>query len=352
MVPEDLGEERTIKWKKYYSRGLGGDKFSIIENIYNKTQDKTYHIKVTFSPIYDYDQVIFGVGCYGKDITEEQIALNELQTSQEKLSKIMDSSLDMICTVDEDGRYVSVSLASERILGYKPEELIGQLQIDFIYEEDREITLKARKNILEGGYVTNFENRYVHKNGTIVPLIWSSRYNKTDKLRYGIARDSTERFKAEEIIKNSEKRYRSLFQNNPSPMIIWDFETLNIIDCNEEALIKYGYTREEFLVLNIRDIRPPEDIPIIDKVTKNEDLYGKIHKRIWRHKKKNGEIMAMDITGHLIDYNGRRSSMVVLLDVTEKLKAEEELKNNEAMLTEAQRIARMGSWSYDFVFIQ
>ena len=65
-------------------------------------------------------------------------------------------------------------------------------------------------------------------------------------------------------------------------MFIWDFETLNIIDCNEEALLKYGYTREEFLQLNIRDIRPKEDIALINATVESEIEYGQVHKKVWR----------------------------------------------------------------------
>ena len=147
--------------------------------------------------------------------------------------------------------------------------------------------------------------------------------------------------------RESEKKYKYLFENNPSPMFIWDFETLQIIDCNEEALLKYGYLREEFLQLTLRDIRPEEDIPLINEATKNETSYSKIHKKIWRHKKKNGEIIFMELSGHLIDYNGRRSSFVQLNDVTEKLKAERELKESEERYKLLFYKSPMSKWIYE-----
>ncbi|MCY7293315.1 MAG: PAS domain-containing protein, partial [Ferruginibacter sp.] len=139
------------------------------------------------------------------------------------------------------------------------------------------------------------------------------------------------------------------------------FETLQIIDCNEEALLKYGYTKKEFLQLSIKDIRPEEDIAKIKQAVQTEEAYGKIHKKIWRHKKKNGEIMYMDVTGHLIDYNGKRVSIVMLIDVTEKLRQEEQserekgereaaieiLKDKDAKLENAQAIAKLGYWQLD-----
>lgn len=123
----------------------------------------------------------------------------------------------------------------------------------------------------------------------------------------------------------SDHLYRYLFEENPMPMFIWEFDTLNIIDCNRQALLKYGYTRDEFLQLNIRDIRPPEDIPLIEKHTEQEDIYGDIHQKVWRHCNKAGDIMQVKITGHLVDMEGRRCSMVMINDITERLEAEEQL---------------------------
>ncbi|MDN3687792.1 PAS domain-containing sensor histidine kinase [Cyclobacterium jeungdonense] len=123
----------------------------------------------------------------------------------------------------------------------------------------------------------------------------------------------------------SDHLYRYLFEENPLPMFIWELDTLNIIDCNRQALLKYGYTREEFLQLNIRDIRPTEDIPLIEKHTQQPSAYGDIHQRVWRHCTKAGEVMQVRITSHLVDIGGKRCSMVLINDITEMLEAEEQL---------------------------
>ncbi|SHN24219.1 PAS domain S-box-containing protein [Cyclobacterium lianum] len=128
-----------------------------------------------------------------------------------------------------------------------------------------------------------------------------------------------------ELFSERDDLYSILFQDNPMPMFIWEFETLNIIDCNRQALLKYGYSREEFLKLNIRDIRPIEDIPLIEKHTLKSDIYGDIHQKTWRHLNKAGEIMQMEITGHLVEIAGKRCAMVLLNDITDRVEAEEQL---------------------------
>jgi PAS domain S-box-containing protein len=136
-------------------------------------------------------------------------------------------------------------------------------------------------------------------------------------VRYGVARDATEINKSKAALIESEKLYRHLFDSNPVPIAIWDFETHQFIDCNEAAANKYGYTKEEFLRLTIGDIRPPEDLPLINEATNSEQTYGQSHQQVWRHLKKNGELMYMDVRGQLINYNGRRASITIAQDVTE-----------------------------------
>uniref|UniRef100_UPI0025D5DDB9 PAS domain-containing protein n=1 Tax=uncultured Mucilaginibacter sp. TaxID=797541 RepID=UPI0025D5DDB9 len=150
-----------------------------------------------------------------------------------------------------------------------------------------------------------------------VNISWTSKWDPVGKVRFASGRDFTEKKKIENELIESEKKYRYLFENNPLPLIIWDFETLQIIDVNIEAELKYGYTRDEFLKLNTKQIRPAEDIPLIENFTREEADYGVIHKRIWRHIKKNGEIMFVNVTGHLIKYNGRTVSLSMSEDITQ-----------------------------------
>lgn len=283
---------------------------------------ETRFVNIKNIPRYDRNLMITTV----VDVTEETMKSRALESTNDELKKIMDSSVDMIFSVDNDDIVVSVNAASERILGYKPEELIGKPLFDFLYLPDKERTLRMADAIKAGRKMPNIENHYVHKNGSIVPLHWSAVANRTEKIRYGIARDATEIKKSKEALANSERLYRSLFNNNPLPICIWDFESRRFIDCNEEMLQKYGYTREEFLQLTIYDIRPPEDVPLIEQAVRSEKTYETRHQQVWRHKRKTGEIMYMDVQGQLIDYNGRRASLAVAQDITDQRLAEKKLK--------------------------
>jgi diguanylate cyclase (GGDEF)-like protein/PAS domain S-box-containing protein len=114
-------------------------------------------------------------------------------------ASIMDLLLDAVCAVDADGRFMFVSAACERIFGYKPEEMIGTLMIDMVAPEDRARTLAVVDEIMAGCPQPYFENRYVRKDGRRVNIMWSARWSEPDQLRIAVARDVTERRRAESM---------------------------------------------------------------------------------------------------------------------------------------------------------
>ena len=128
----------------------------------------------------------------------------------------MDSSLDIICSIDEDGRFVSVSSASEVIWGYKHEELIGKKYMDMVFSGDSEHTINVAEKIVAGTPVTMFENQYVDKNGRIVPMLWSAKWDNNDKLMYCIAKDATEKKRLEKAFENERLRFSNMFLQAPS----------------------------------------------------------------------------------------------------------------------------------------
>lgn len=273
----------------------------------------------------------------------------ELDIAKTKLSKILNSSLDVICAVDARGYFLYVSAACETVWGYKADELIGKPLMDFVYPEDHEKTKAEAARVMEGNNRRHFENRYVRKDGSLVPITWSARWDEKDKIRYGVARDATEKKRDETILLESENIYKSLFTNSPIPIYIWDIETLQLMDCNEEALHKYDYSRKEFLKLSINDLSTAKDFKLIDEQIKVEGNGG-IHKRAWQHKRKNGELMYIDVCGHLINHNGREAFIVMANDVTRRMEKEElkefEKINTEALINSTEDLI----WSVNFNF--
>lgn len=126
-------------------------------------------------------------------------------------------------------------------------------------------------------------------------------------------------------IEDSERRYRELFQNNPQPMWVYDLETLQILEVNEAAVTHYGYPREEFLRLNLKDLHFPEDHERL--ITSVRTLPGVVRKPgVWRERLRNGSSIFVEITTHDVQVFGRKARMVLAVDVTERQRAEEEIR--------------------------
>lgn len=140
---------------------------------------------------------------------------------------------------------------------------------------------------------------------------------------------SIERKKAEEKVRISEEKYRQIFYKNPFPMWITDEETLKILEVNEAAIKKYGYTRSEFLSLTLNDIQQPcQDFSVLA-------LPGNHPRDLWSHFKKNGEEMIIEFTSYPINYFGRTALQIQVNDVTEQIRLEKELEQKNRQMIEA-----------------
>ncbi|KQW51995.1 MULTISPECIES: ATP-binding protein [unclassified Roseateles] len=135
-------------------------------------------------------------------------------------------------------------------------------------------------------------------------------------------------------------RYQELFEANPLPMWVYDLQTLQFLDVNEVACQKYGYTRDEFLTMTIRDIRPPEDVAAMEQSVRLTPTQV-FNSGVWRHLLRDGRLIYVEITSHELVYRGRPARFVAPLDVTQRVQAEAALREREAGLRRAQGLARL-----------
>lgn len=121
-------------------------------------------------------------------------------------------------------------------------------------------------------------------------------------------------------IQKSEKRYSDLFQLSPLPMWVYDLKSFNFLNINKAAIAHYGYSEDEFLKMKIHDIRPQEDSKQTEECI--EDIRNGLEqnpKNIFRHKKKNGEIIFVEATINPLIFNEKESILVLVNDITDRL---------------------------------
>jgi PAS domain S-box-containing protein len=168
------------------------------------------------------------------------------KSTDEELDCAAKLSLEMIGTAGFDGYFKQLNAAAEKILGYSRDELLAKPFIEFVHADDRTATESAAGLLADGTGVANFVNRYRCKDGSYRWLQWQARSSMPDKLIYFAGRDVTEQKEVAESFRRQEEQYRLLFETNPSPMWVYDTETLKFLAVNEAAIRRYGYSREEF----------------------------------------------------------------------------------------------------------
>ncbi len=139
-----------------------------------------------------------------------------------------------------------------------------------------------------------------------------------------------ERIDAIETIRLNEAKYRYMFHSNPQPMWIYDVETLAFLEVNEAAINHYGYSQQEFLSMTLRDIRPENEIQKLNELTIPNNLLNCAGE--WIHKKKNGELINVEIISHSVIFNQRNARHVLINDITERKKTEEKLMRERKLL--------------------
>jgi len=142
----------------------------------------------------------------------------------------------------------------------------------------------------------------------------------------------------EEVLCQSEMQYRLLFDGNPVPMWVFDRKSLKFLAVNEAACRQYGFSSQDFLAMTIADIGPEEDIPDLLNAT-IKSIHGLQEPTTWKHRKKNGEIVDVEIVGHDLFFHGIEAELIAARDITGRKKAEET----------AQRLASIVEFSEDAI---
>jgi PAS domain S-box-containing protein len=263
------------------------------------------------------------------DITERKRAEQALQESEARYRLLVETLPAIIYHVDANPPYSPLYISANILsLGYSVDEwyTIPDLWVSSLHPDDRERVLRETEAAMRSGAETEYEYRVIARDGSVIWL-HDRGHLVTDSagkhIWQGVMLDITERKHAEEGAKESEERYRLLFESNPQPMWVYDLETLAFLAVNESAVNHYGYSREDFLAMTIRDIRPAEDIPVLcESLARGSQTVGAAS--IWKHLKKDGAIIEVEITSHLLVFDGRRAELILAHDITERRRAEAE----------------------------
>ena len=239
-----------------------------------------------------------------------------------------------------------------RMLGYRVGDVSPSFDnfISRIHHEDQYYVQNTIDDALKDQKNQKYYCRVNHKKGVLPRhvegeiFITKNEYGKLIRIN-GFTRDISERRNAEIQIHESEKKYQHLFENNPLPAWVIDNDTFTFLDVNRAAIDHYGYSYREFLSMTAIEIRPDDEKDRFFNLDRSRKQSGR--EGLWKHKKKDGTIIHVEVNTVEITFEGKQCKLVIVNDITEKIKAENELKHTTLRLNQAQEIAHIGSWEHD-----
>ena len=325
------------------------------------------HVHSSTNVIRNSNANIDGYVAVSFDITEQK----QLREQLNHLARIVEESTEAIISIGLDRKIISWNKGAEKLHGYSKEEAIGKTSgtLHLTKIPDNEIAAIIQQ-LIEKGY-WNAEMDFYHKDGSSFfgSVAANSIKNEQGEITslFFIIKDTSIRKQLEEQLKRnneeleekvqartediqrSEIRYHYLFENNPLPMWIIDLQSFKFLDVNEMATLQYGYSREEFLSMTAVDIRPEEEkTSFIQADHTFESDATEYNRGIWKHRKKDGTIIDVEIIAHKIIFEGLSARLILSNNITEKKKAEEKLVASEKRFHHALDSMIEGVQIHDF----
>jgi two-component system cell cycle sensor histidine kinase/response regulator CckA len=268
------------------------------------------------------------------NIMQRRRAQVALRASEEKYRSLIETLSDIVFTLDLDGKFTYFNPEFEKIAGYKTHDFLGKHFIELLAPEYVEPTLARFKKGLSGEPIPAYEIEAIHRDGLRIPLelkvssIVGSEGKPTGRI--GIARNIRDRKHIEEALRESEARFRSIVENSHNGILIVD-EFYKFIYVNDELCRMLDYPREEIIGHDFREFLDDEAIKIVsDHYIRRQKYEGAPRRYEFNVVRKDGTKRRVEISSSVItDTSGNVQTVAQLLDITERTRAEETLKESE-----------------------
>ncbi len=268
--------------------------------------------------------------------------IDALENAEGRLGEAVDLLPQTVFEIDLEGNLTFTNRFGLVFTGYTKNDLDHGVNFyHLVVPEDKERVEKNIQRVIRGETPENPSYTIIKKDGTTCPVrLYSSpivRAGKPSGLR-GIVLDITEHKRDESAVRESEEKYRALYNSMADSVFIFDKETTKFLDCNRSALNRYGYSMEEIRRMTPLQLHPPEEMEEVKKNIHSDE--GPPH--AYTHVAKNGERFQVEIKTDELEFIGRRAWLSIVRDISERKRAEEERRNLEAQIQHAQKLESLG----------
>lgn len=286
-----------------------------------------------------------------QDITDIKLAQDQTKSTKEELQKILDLSLDIICTTDREGRFLTMNEVSARIFGYTAEEMIGRNYAEFVIQDDHQKSKEIAQKIYNGIEVTNFENNFVNKEGNLVTMFWSARWQEVDQTMYSVGKDITDVKIAQKQAKERQYFIETALENIPIGVSIYKIDEDKVIWMNKKFIEIYGWPEEVLNVVQTSFEKIYPDADYREEITARimDDIKsGDTDRLNWEEisiTTQEGEKKYINVKN--IPLNDQNLMVSTVVDVTERKKALETIAESNERYEYVTRATFDAIWDWD-----
>ena len=296
-----------------------------VESEFVRANGERIWVRVIGQPILANGEVVKVNGCL-MDITDRKLVERSLRDSEDRYRQLFEMESDALFLIDSEfGQILDVNLSAQMLYGYSRDELLSKRNND-LSAEPEQTKQATQKSAKEAPTLLRIAlRRHRKRDGSVFTVEIAARSFLMNGRPVHIAaiRDITERERVEQALRESQDRYRQLFEMESDAIFLIDVGTRRFLDFNPAAQELYGYSREELLERGTQDISAEPEVSriAIQKGVNSGAAFLKVP--LIRHRRKDGRVIPVEISGRFFQMNGQRVLLAGVRDISERMKAQE-----------------------------
>jgi len=321
----DRSDYGNAAWQRHLEDLAHRRSFRDFETTFVDAKGESRPVKISGIPIFATDGAFEGYLGVGHDLTELRHRQSAIEALSESLTSIIENIDQGVALFDQHLRIVTYNRRLAEILqiseaevapGTAFEDIVRRLADEGEYGPAAQEAVKSRLDMIRSRERQAVERK--RSDGRVISVVSTPIHAGGTVLVYS---DVTELREREAHLMQREESFRHLFVHSPFPKWVYDANTLKFLEVNNAAIARYGYSREEFLGMTVRDIRPVEEVARLEQFIKRP-LEERYQVKGWKHRCKDGRLLDVDVSIRDLDFEGRAARLAVVIDNTAQKQAE------------------------------